>query len=204
VATAVLCVITVIATGMIYRSLKPIHAWCNKHVVPNYLVLALATGAVLTEAVLLATQSGARTAILASAIVAALALAATLLAKRLYWHFIDTVPAVSTPESATGLGHLGKVRLFEAPHTQENFLMKEMGYRVARKHAVKLRAIMQIGGLLVPAVLVLLGLLLPVLAALALTIVAALLALAGALVERWLFFAEAKHTVMLYYGAAKA
>jgi len=53
-------------------------------------------------------------------------------------------------------------------------------------------------------VLVLLGLLLPVLAALALTIVAALLALAGALVERWLFFAEAKHTVMLYYGAAKA
>jgi DMSO reductase anchor subunit len=204
VATAVLCVITVIATGMIYRSLKPIHAWCNKHVVPNYLVLALATGAVLSEAVLLATHSGARGAILASAIVAALALVATLLAKRLYWHFIDTVPAISTPESATGLGHLGKVRLFEAPHTQENFLMKEMGYRVARKHAVKLRAIMQIGGLLVPAVLILSGLLLPALAALAFTVVAALLALAGALVERWLFFAEAKHTVMLYYGAAKA
>mgnify|MGYP007060996012 CR=1 FL=1 len=27
---------------------------------------------------------------------------------------------------------------------------------------------------------------------------------AGALVERWLFFAEAKHTTMLYYGATSA
>ncbi len=30
---------------------------------------------------------------------------------------------------------------------------------------------------------------------------AALLASAGVLVERWLFFAEARHSVMLYYGA---
>ncbi|MEO8559046.1 MAG: dimethyl sulfoxide reductase anchor subunit, partial [Rhodospirillales bacterium] len=118
--------------------------------------------------------------------------------------FIDTVPAISTPESATGLGHLGKVRLFEAPHTQENFLMKEMGYRVARKHALKLRLIMQIGGLIAPAVLVLIGLALPTMAALALTVIASALALIGALIERWLFFAEAKHTVMLYYGAAQA
>ena len=28
--------------------------------------------------------------------------------------------------------------------------------------------------------------------------------LGGVLVERWLFIAEAKHTVMLYYGAAAA
>jgi DMSO reductase anchor subunit len=33
---------------------------------------------------------------------------------------------------------------------------------------------------------------------------AAALTLAGALVERWLFFAEAKHTSMLYYGAPNA
>ncbi len=30
------------------------------------------------------------------------------------------------------------------------------------------------------------------------------LAMAGVQIERWLFFAEAKHTVMLYYGAATA
>ncbi len=30
------------------------------------------------------------------------------------------------------------------------------------------------------------------------------LAMAGVLIARWLFFAEARHTVMLYYGAATA
>ncbi len=33
------------------------------------------------------------------------------------------------------------------------------------------------------------------------TVLAALPASAGVLVERWLFFAEARHSVMLYYGA---
>jgi DMSO reductase anchor subunit len=33
---------------------------------------------------------------------------------------------------------------------------------------------------------------------------AALSATAGVLVERWLFFAEAKHSVTLYYGAPTA
>lgn len=202
--SAVLCVATVVATGMIYRSLKPIHAWCNGRVVPNYLILSLGTGAVLADTVLLATQGAARAAIVVAAVVAGVGLLAALVAKRGYWRFIDTVPAPSTPESATGLGHLGKVRLFEAPHTQANFLMKEMGYRVARKHALKLRVIAQVAGLLAPALLVLLGLLLPLWAALALTLVAAMLALMGALVERWLFFAEAKHSVTLYYGAPSA
>jgi len=32
-------------------------------------------------------------------------------------------------------------------------------------------------------------------------VVAALVHLVGVMVERWLFFAEAKHTVTLYYGA---
>jgi DMSO reductase anchor subunit len=131
-------------------------------------------------------------------------LLAGLLLKRAYWHFIDTVPAASTPESATGLGALGRVRLLEAPHTQEAFLTKEMGFRVARKHARKLRAIAQIGGMAMPGALSLVGLALPGPAALAVAILAALLGIAGALIERWLFFAEAKHTVMLYYGAAHA
>ena len=33
------------------------------------------------------------------------------------------------------------------------------------------------------------------------SLVAVLSAALGLIVERWLFFAEAKHTVMLYYGA---
>ena len=38
----------------------------------------------------------------------------------------------------------------------------------------------------------------------ALAPLAVLTAMTGALVERWLFFAEAKHTVTLYYGARAA
>jgi len=34
-------------------------------------------------------------------------------------------------------------------------------------------------------------------------VLAALAAMAGVLVERWLFFAEARHTVTLYYGATE-
>ncbi len=35
-------------------------------------------------------------------------------------------------------------------------------------------------------------------------VLAALIAVPGLAIERWLFFAEAKHTVTLYYGAETA
>ncbi|HXE68708.1 MAG TPA: hypothetical protein VN523_05070 [Hyphomicrobiaceae bacterium] len=44
-----------------------------------------------------------------------------------------------TVEAATGTGHLGKVRPLEPPHTEPDYFMREMGYRVARKHAKTLR-----------------------------------------------------------------
>ncbi len=106
----------------------------------------------------------------------------------------------STAESATGLGFLGKVRLLEAPHTSENYLLKEMGFRIARKHAQKLRVIAICLGFVLPLVLAIVasaatGAIAPICWTLA-----AAVAMIGVLVERWLFFAEAKHTVMLYYG----
>jgi DMSO reductase anchor subunit len=196
-ASAACAVVTVIATGMIYRSLKPIRAWYNAYVVPGYLVLGLATGLLLGNALMLIFAPA-----VSLQIASVLALFAAVAVKFLYWRSIDTMPAFSTAESATGLGHLGKVRLFEAPHTQENYLNKEMGFRIARKHAAKLRLIALIGWL-VAAVLVLIGLTLPVTGALALAVIAVMLGLVGTLVERWLFFAEAKHAVTLYYGADK-
>ncbi len=39
---------------------------------------------------------------------------------------------------ATGLKG-ESVRLMEGPHTEENYLMQEMGFKIARKHAQKLR-----------------------------------------------------------------
>ena len=135
-------------------------------------------------------------------IVAALALVAAALAKLGYWRFVDADPGVATAGSATGLDRFGKVRLLAAPHTEENYLLKEMGYRIARKHAVKLRWISFGLGFVLPLFLVLLapGSALGVV----MLLVATLANAVGTLTERWLFFAEARHTVTLYYGAERA
>ncbi len=75
-----------------------------------------------------------------------------------------------------------------------------MGYRIARRHAAKLRRIALGGGFFVPLILLALAWLLRGAAASAvLALVAAVAATAGVVVERWLFFAEATHTVALYY-----
>jgi DMSO reductase anchor subunit len=200
-ASAVMAIVTVFCTAMIYRSLRTIHQWANGWVVPSYLVLGLATGLVWLNA-LLALFGGEIRSI---AIAAMWGLVAAVVVKILYWRFIDTTRHAATPESATGLGAIGKVRYLEGPHTEENYLLNEMGYRVARKHAVKLRRIALIGGYLAGICAVGLGLSVdggPGEGALAL--LGAILATAGTLLERWLFFAEARHVVTLYYGADRA
>src|SRR4029079_18734160 len=77
-------------------------------------------------------------------------LAAAIAIKLAYWHFIDSASNAVTAESATGLGAFGKVRMLTAPHTEENYLMKEMGFRIARKHAQKLRRIALFAGFVLP------------------------------------------------------
>jgi DMSO reductase anchor subunit len=200
-ATAAGAIVTVICTAMIYRSLKPIHAWHNRLTVPGYLIIGAATGLALAYLVLAAFGSDAGFVAGAGAI---LALAAGFLHKRAYWRFLDTSAGPSTAETATGLGGIGRVRLLDPPHTGRNYLMREMGYEVARKHAEALRRIVLIGGFIAPAWAVALGLGLSGPASVALGAAGAAAALAGAAVERWLFFAEARHTTMLYYGASTA
>jgi DMSO reductase anchor subunit len=95
------------------------------------------------------------------------------------------------------------VRLLEAPHTQENYVTKEMGHAIARKHAGRLRRIAIGLGFLVPLLLTLLSAALPATVAAAAAVLAAIIGFCGVLLERWLFFAEAKHVVTLYYGAAE-
>jgi DMSO reductase anchor subunit len=198
--------VTVFCTARIYTSLKTIAAWHNAYVLPGYLLLGLLGGASLLW--LLDAAAGAGSAAWLRRglplLVGACAVACGLL-KRTYWRFIDTAPAASTPESATGLGRFGAVRSVEAPHTEENYLTREMGFVLARKHAARLRAIAGVAFALLPLLLAVLALV-PALAlvAPALAIVASVCAIAGTFVERWLFFAEAKHVVMLYYGAARS
>jgi DMSO reductase anchor subunit len=198
--SSICAVLTVICTAYIYRSLKPIPRWHNHWVVPNYLTLSAMTGALLM--VPLAGLFGYP--LHGLSLIALFTIIAALFTKIAYWRFIDQDVPASTPETATGLGALGKVRLFEAPHTSENYLLKEMGYRVARKHARKLRMISIAGGFAVPFVLTVLALLMSGFVAVFFSLLAAAFALFGVLVERWLFFAEAKHAVTLYYGRSLA
>ena len=195
-ATALAAAVTVYATAMIYRSLKTIPEWSNGWTVASYLTLGLAGGAVWVNAVIHvfdAPSAGIN-------VLVVLSLAAAWFVKFSYWRFIDNAPPTATVESATGLGRFGKVRKFEGPHTEQNYLLKEMGYQVARKHAAKLRLYAQIAGFAIPLALSLLGMLTGGLFPVLLTILAAISVVIGLLLERWLFFAEATHVVTLYYG----
>jgi DMSO reductase anchor subunit len=201
--TAAAAIATVCATAMIYVSLKPIQRWCNGFVLPNYLLLGLATGMLWLALAGNLVLPGAFL-LVGLGWLAVIALALAALGKVLYWSYIDRTRGDATPESATGLGRIGKVRLFAAPHTEENYLLKEMGYKVARKHAEKLRLLALGFGFTLPALLTFVALMLPGWPAILSLILAALSNAAGTLTERWLFFAEARHTVTLYYGAPAA
>jgi sulfite dehydrogenase (quinone) subunit SoeC len=194
---AALAAATVYCTGMIYASLKPIHQWHNHWVVPNYLMLGLMGGCLVLDFVVrLWSRHSSGPAWLSLIVV----LAAWWLKER-YWRYIDTTAAPSTAASATTLNSRGKVRLLEAPHTEENYLLKEMGFRIGRKHAHRLRRIARLGGFATPASLSLLALIFGGATGTVLAGLAVISAALGLVAERWLFFAEAKHTVTLYYGA---
>lgn len=191
---AICAIVTVGTTAMIYASLKPIAQWHSRYTLPAYLLFSVMTGATLACALLatFATVPGV-------ALIGALALTVAGWAlKRMIWRHNDGIVPTSTASSATGLEG-GTVRSVEWPHTEANYLLKEMGHRVARKHAERLRQIAQLLAFFLPIVLLLAALAMSGVAAALLTWSAAIAQLAGMLVERWLFFAEAKHTVTLYY-----
>ncbi len=189
--------VTVICTALIYRSLQPVRQWHNGFVLPNYLLLAASSGAACLAATVVFWQPGpARIA----ASLAVLGCIAGGIGKLAYWRFVDRGHQASTIESATGLGWLGPVRMLEAPNTEENYLLREMGFRIARKHAGKLRRVALALGFAVPALLLAIGAALAGTAGRVMLPLAALCMLVGLYVERWLFFAQATHTVTLFYG----
>ncbi|USG63071.1 dimethyl sulfoxide reductase anchor subunit [Sneathiella marina] len=200
VIAVVCCVSTVYCTAMIYASLKTVHAWSNWRVPAGYLLLSLTTGCVILSALMF--FWGYQASFISVFAVALLLISAAW--KHSYWQFLDRSKSASSPESATGLGEFGKVRQFEVPHTEANYLNKEMGFVVARKHSVRLRQIVFVCAFFVPAILLMLTLMLGAIGAGFAAGISIVSLAMGILVERWLFFAEAKHTVNLYYGAHEA
>lgn len=171
---------TIFCTAMIYGQLKTVPRWNMPTTPVLFLLYALAGGALLA----------------AQFHLAFFLLIALTLVQILSWVRGDVSFAAAghTIETATGLGHLGKVRLLESPHSGENYLTREMVYVVGRKHAMKLRVIATICFGLVPIV---------VLAGFSLThvsiVLIVLIHIIGLFISRWLFFAQAEHVVGLYY-----
>lgn len=196
VLAAVGSALTVYSTGMIYRVLKPVRQWHQPLVPWLYLAFALATGALLLHAVL----SPFEVERAWSGVLAVAAAAVAFGMKLVYWRMVDRPVDAPTPATATGLASLGAVRMVDPPHTQTNYLLHEMGFAVARRHAATLRRFALGFGLGGVAVFTLFGLAAPGMLALPFTVPAALSGLIGVAIERWLFFAEATHTVTLYYG----
>lgn len=190
-----LALLTVACTAMIYASLKPIPAWSHPLVLPGYLLFALHSGAALLFLLMLWRLPDVDAGVGLARILAVLGVLAALL-KVLYWRDIDR-GALPTRGAAVGLPER-QVQVFERPHTEANYITREMAFEVAREHARLLRwlALTLFAGV-------------PLLSALAIqaspkaaagffpvTVVAIL---AGTFIERWLFFAQAKHTVSQYY-----
>ncbi|RUM99633.1 DMSO reductase [Pseudaminobacter arsenicus] len=193
-----LCLVTVYCTAMIYASLKAVQAWHTRLTPLCYLLFAGAGGFTLASFFAFAAQD--RTVIIP--LLAIFFILAAWSAKSRWRARMQAMVPLSTPESATGLGHIGRVRLLERPHVTENYLTHEMGFRIARKHAEKLWRLAVLAGGIVPAILLALLVLAGASGTFAalVAVVAVLFHYAGMFIERWLFFAEARHAVMNYYG----
>ncbi len=170
----------VFATSMIYLQMRTVPRWNHWSTPALFLGFAFAGGALMTGRV-----SVAQWALPLLAVVQALA-------------WIGQERRENAAETglgtATGLGHAGRVRSLEPPHTGESYLTREMVFRVGRKHATVLKVVSVLLFAAVPAAL----LLLPFTHLLAAS--AAASHFLGALIQRWLFFAEARHVVSHYYG----
>lgn len=176
-----LAITTIFCTAMIYAQMATVPRWNTRMTLFLYFAFACAGGSIL-----------AGEGLIARAALGILVVLMLLEFSRGDKRFAARAHSMAT---ATGLGQIGTLSVFEHPHTGDNYLMREMIYVVARRHALKLRVIAVWCAAAVPLALII------VLPATAVTFaLAAMSHLAGALVARWLFFAEAEHVVGLYYG----
>ena len=190
-----LILFTVYATAMIYASLKTVACW-NQYLTPVcYLMFAISGGLLTITWFMSITGQMISFKI---TLILLLLIIFTWVLKIKWWWNLDNIQSESSLETATGLGTFGEVQSLMSPHTSENYLQKEMGFVIARKHALKLRILSTTLGGVIPILILLSGTLSFLLLGIALFV-----HLFGVFIERFLFFAEAKHVVTLYYGSNK-
>ncbi|MCG5536436.1 dimethyl sulfoxide reductase anchor subunit family protein [Ectothiorhodospira mobilis] len=182
---------TVFSTGMIYAGLKTLRQWHTALTPANYLLLGLALGAVFMAAghVFSGGSDPLPTALALGALVVA------GLMKGIYYLWIRAAEG-PTLNTATGFTR-APVRLMDPGHTAATFLTREFGNDPGRERVERVRLGVLGLGFVLPGLLLawmLQG------AAPGWVYPALICALAGIGLERWLFFAEARHSVMLYHG----
>lgn len=178
-----LALATVFCTAMIYRQLKTVPRWHTPLTPVLFILYALAVPALMTGWFW----------------IGLLLLVALAFVQVKHWgHGDKGIANAATPESATGLGHLGQVRLLESPNSAPNYLMKEMVHQVGRKRAAALRQVAVVAALGLPLVFALGTVAFGFSHLLALLVF--VVHIVGVLASRWLFFAEAQHVVGVYYG----
>ncbi len=178
-AGGALALFTVCTTAMIYAQIRAVPRW------HDWTTPALFVGFAVTGGMIL---SGQAMAVWACAGMVGLLMVA-------FWRGDGRFAVAGvTLGSAIGLGGIGKVSVFEQPHTGGNYLLREMIYVVGRKHARRLRVIAVLCAGIIPGLVLMLPL------GWVGTGGAAIIHLTGAFAARWLFFAQAEHVVGLYYG----
>ena len=189
---ALMALIVMVCTAMIYASLKTIRQWHTPLTPVNYVLLGVLLGALILA--MMFSQQGLDVGRLIG--LSAVMLVAGALVKVAYFFWIGQ-PAGPTINTALGFTR-ATVKLLDVGHSSDTFHTQEFGYQVDRVKLIWLRVISMVLAFLLPILLVtgLIGN-----GGFAMLLLAAVSAYAGVFLERWLFFAEARHVVNLYHGA---
>ena len=179
VALIFLSLFTIFTTSMIYAQLKTVPSWNNALTPAIFVCAALTGGAILL------TDYASLVLLL---VFGTLQISFWYIADR---GFQDKETSVGT---ALGYNKNEEIRPFDVAHTNRNYLLNEMVYKVARKHSVKIRYISFFMAFVFPMSLILIF---P--NNFSVSVSAITIHLIGIYFSRWLFFAEAKHSVSFYY-----
>ena len=174
-----LSLFTIFTTSMIYAQLKTVPSWNNMLTPALFIFTALAGGSIL---------------LLDYASLVLLLIFGVL--QVLFWYIADQSFIYKETSVGTALGFSKNedIRAFDVAHTNRNYLLNEMVYKVGRKHSIKLRYISFFMAFVFPMSLILIF---P--GEFGVSILVIFLHLIGVYFSRWLFFAEAKHSVSFYY-----
>ena len=175
-----LSLFTIFTTSMIYAQLKTVPSWNNILTPALFIFAALAGGSIL---------------LMDYASLVLLLIFGVL--QVLFWYIADQsfIYKETSVGTALGFSKNENIRAFDVAHTNRNYLLNEMVYKVARKHAIKIRYISFFAAFVFPMSLTLIF---PGNFSVSVLIIAS--HLVGIYFSRWLFFAEAKHSVGFYYN----